>query len=237
MTKGHIQVAISVATIPSATAILYLFGLTYHIGYLKAFGIEDSLFALASDKTLFTGFIATIDIGFMPATLIFFVVAIFFLLVLLLVILIFYTSIGERLRTKLTAKLKSWQYKGKPHPEANTIIDKIGVWLIYSATIFIILFIFASITLLAHKSGEKQASREMHEFPESARKITTVYSPLIKMPTNTLQIMCSDRYCAFWTGKETIVLKHDEITCLVMHTSNKYEENKSINCASGVMVK
>ncbi len=46
-----------------ATASLYVYGLTFHQGYLRHWGLEESLFSLSFERTLFHGFLASSYLG------------------------------------------------------------------------------------------------------------------------------------------------------------------------------
>lgn len=52
--------------LPIVTAGLYLLGLTYHQGFLEGFNIEESLFPLSLDRTLFQGFVAFMTLSAKP---------------------------------------------------------------------------------------------------------------------------------------------------------------------------
>jgi hypothetical protein len=53
-----------VTVLPVLSAGLYLLGLSYHQGYLSAFGIDDSLYPLPTDLALFSGLFALIGVSF-----------------------------------------------------------------------------------------------------------------------------------------------------------------------------
>ena len=41
------------------TSSLYVYGLTFHQGFLRFWGIEETMFALSLERTLFQGFVAS----------------------------------------------------------------------------------------------------------------------------------------------------------------------------------
>ncbi len=49
--------------VPVLTATLYLMGLSSHVGFLDIYGVDRSLFPLASDTALLQGFFTLVVIG------------------------------------------------------------------------------------------------------------------------------------------------------------------------------
>jgi len=64
MNELRLQTILTV--LPVLSAGLYLMGATYHQGYLDVFGLDDSLFPLATDKALLSGFLALVTFGLVP---------------------------------------------------------------------------------------------------------------------------------------------------------------------------
>lgn len=133
-----------IAIVPMFTAGLYLLGLTYHEGFLSVYGVEPSLFPLASDVALLQGFFALIPIGLQP--FIDAVAAIF--LVFVMGFLATMLSSSAHVQAKFISWLRNselifWLKKFKPTEKLVNILDKSATaYLYFSGLIFLILLPF-----------------------------------------------------------------------------------------------
>jgi hypothetical protein len=65
MSESRLQAVLAV--LPIVSGGLYLLGFAHHQGYLDAFGIDDSLFQLATDRSLLLGFYAALGLILLPS--------------------------------------------------------------------------------------------------------------------------------------------------------------------------
>ncbi len=198
--------------VPVITAGLYLLGLTYHEGFLAVYGIELPLFPLASDIALLQGFFALIPIGMQP-----------FLNAMLSILLVFIMGflaamLSSHSRVKLVlAKIVSWLRKYMPSERVSKILDKVSTAYLYFAAAFFLIVLPFFIAILSYQSGQKHAKLNIDNFKNQTGKWVMLYSSHSTLPTKAQQITCSKTHCAFWLGKEALILGHDKIEKVVAH--------------------
>lgn len=135
MSESRLQTAITV--IPVITAVLYLLGTAYYQGYLAGFGLEDSLFPLATDRSLFSGFVAFVSFGAVPT--VYAVSAIFiFCFVILFAAILSSTERVKRLQAWVKGKLRSLHLKSEPSPAMIDLVDKTSTVYYYAAGILLV---------------------------------------------------------------------------------------------------
>lgn len=214
MTNSRLQNALTI--LPIISAGLYLLGFSYHQGYLEAFGIEDSLFPLATDKALLFGFFAFVSFSLVP--MLYIVAAVLLLFFTVLVVAILSSSPrAKHLYTKLAGKLRSLCSKQKISPTLSEYVDKSGIAYSYAVGTFLVAISLILVTLLASKSGKEQAERDIASFKQNKGTWIMLHSPLLSSPTKAKQVICSTSHCAFWTGKETLILRHENVTHVATH--------------------
>lgn len=214
MTNSRLQTILTV--LPVLSAGLYLMGATYHQGYLDAFGVDDSLFPLASDKALLSGFLALVTFGLVP--MLYTILAVFVLAftVMVAAVLSSHPRVKHWQSVVLT-KLSKWRAKNAPSDTMNDLVDKSATIYGYSIGVFLVVISLVVVAVLSGKSGREQAVKEIRSFNDQASNYATLYSPLLPAPTRTRQIICSQSHCAFWLGSEALVLRHEGIERVVMH--------------------
>jgi hypothetical protein len=212
MNESRLQTALAV--VPVVSAGLYLLGFAYHQGYLDGFGIEDSLFPLAADRSLLFGFFAFVSFGLVPMT---YALAAFVFLFFTVVVAAVISSAPrvKEIQTRIITKLRSWLHKREPSPSMSFWVDKSGAVYGYAAGGFLVLFLLTVVALLAAKSGKEQAQKEIAAFAEQKGNWVVVHSPLLPEPKRAKQITCSDIYCAFWLGSEALIFRHENIERIV----------------------
>lgn len=208
MNESRLQIGL--ATIPLVSAGLYLLGLTYHQGYLNAFGIDDSLFPLAADRSLLFGFFSAIDMGLLPMLYAFAAAAVLFFFTIAVAIL---ASIpwARGFLDKTIEKIKSHQRSNNNQQLITKIVDKTAELYHYTLGVLIAVIALILISFFSTKSGNQQALKEIKEFNEGKGSFITLYSPLLPEPTKAKQIYCSSSHCAFWTGNQSLVIRHEYI--------------------------
>lgn len=208
-----IQILLTV--LPVLTAGLYLLGLAYHQGYLFPFGLNESLFPLPSDKALSMGFYSLVVITF-PAGI--YAIGTIGAFVVLLVLAIVLSSkprvaaIGMYIRAKITRN-QSTQIPGA----AERFIDLGEVACGYIVGLCISLLLVLIMAALAERSGKEQGQREIEVFANGEGSRVTVYTADIPRGLASKLVACSEIYCAFWSGINTTVLRHDLINRMVTY--------------------
>lgn len=214
MTDSRLQTILTV--LPVLSAGLYLMGATYHQGYLDAFGIDDSLFPLASDKALLSGFFALITFGLVPMLYTIFAGLALAFTVMVAAVLSSHPGV-KHWQSIVFSKLSKLQVKNAPSNAINDLADKSATVYGYSIGFFLVVISLLVVAVLSAKSGKEQAVKEIRSFGGQAGNYATLYSPLLSAPTRTRQIICGQSHCAFWLGSESLVLRHESIERIVMH--------------------
>lgn len=206
------------AIIPVVSAGLYLLGFAYHQGYLDAFGIEDSLFPLATDRSLLFGFFAAINMGLVPMLYAFGAVAILFVTVVVVATISSVPRV-QLLQARIIKKLRSFRNKGEASPTMSALVDKSGTLYGYVGGSFLVLFLLALVPVFASKSGKEQAQKEIEAFRAQKTNWVMLHTPLLAEPTKAKQIFCSSSHCAFWLGNESLIVRQESIERLVTYSA------------------
>ena len=191
-------------------------GASYHQGYLDAFGVDDSLFPIASDKALLSGFLALVTFGLVPMLYTIFAVFALAFTVMVAAVLSSHPRV-KHWQSVVLAKLSKWRAKNAPSNAMSDFVDKSATIYGYSIGIFLVVISLVVVAVLSGKSGREQAIKEIRSFNDQAGNYATLYSPLRSAPTRTRLIICSQSHCAFWLGSESLVLRHESIEHVVMH--------------------
>jgi hypothetical protein len=217
MNESRLQTVLTI--LPVVSAGLYLLGATYQQGYLDGFGLEDSLFPLAIEKALLSGFIAFISFGLVPMLYALFAILALFFTVLVAAVLSS-TSRVKHWQTKVAAKLRSMRSKSEPSPTMNSIVDRSGSIYGYIAGAFLLIFSLLIVAVLSTKSGREQAQKEIEAFKDKKGNWVMLYTGVLPAPTRAKQIICSTSHCAFWLGGEAIILRHENVEHIVTHNAS-----------------
>jgi hypothetical protein len=205
------------AVLPVLSAGLYLFGTSYSQGYLATFGIEDSMFPVAVDRLLISGFLAFITFSLMPIMYgVGAVAALIGALIFAAVISSF--SRVQHWQSVAAAWFGRFHLRGKPIPAMNALIDKSeSFWLYVLGIVFIYVWLL-TVMFLSHRTGIAQARLEIDNFAAGKDSYISLTADQLPLPIKAKQIICGTTYCAFWLGNETVILKHEQIKKIVTHT-------------------
>ena len=191
-------------------------GATYHQGYLEVFGLDDSLFPLATDKSLLSGFLALVTFGLVP--MLYTMLAVLALVFTVLIAAVLSSNPKVKYwQTIILEKLAGWCFRNKPSQAMVDLIDKGATIYGYSVGIFLGIFSLVLVAVLSAKSGHEQASKEINSFKIRKGNYAILHTPFLSAPTRAKQIICSQSHCEFWLGDETLVLKHENIGRVIMH--------------------
>lgn len=214
MTTSRVQTALTV--LPVLSAGLYLMGATYHQGYLDAFGVDDSLFPLASDKALLSGFLALVSFGLVPMLYTIFAALFLAFTVMISAVLSSHPRVKHWLSVVLFRRPK-WRIKTAPSAAMNDLVDRSAIIYGYCIGVFLLTLSLVFVAILSGKSGREQAIKEIRSFDEQVGNFATLHTPLLPSPIRTKQIICGQSHCAFWLGSDSLVLRHESVERLVMH--------------------
>lgn len=208
------QLQTLLAVLPALTAGLCLLGLEYHQGYLLAFGLDDSLFPLASEKILFSGFFSFVSITFPAWLYAFIAIGAFFILVIVVWVLSS-TSLVNTCITSIKSKLRHEKIK-EISPEMDSLLDKISIAFGLVGGLIIALLLLVTVAVFSEKAGREQGEKEIARFAKGEGGKVKIFSTQFPAGLTGKLVICGIRYCAIWLGSEAIVLKHEAIDRIVL---------------------
>ncbi len=192
--------------LPVATASLYVLGVVLYQGFARAMGLEESLFPLTVDQTLFNGFFALLDLS--AVQVVYFVFAAETIALVALVIVVLSTSVRVR------QFLGSWIPRPSLQEARNSQLQppkQLAKFASFAAQIFIfaavVLFVILGIFIagyFADKSGKATANNFLRKAEDGKRVPIDLYLVGHSQPIKAHQILCSATHCAFLIDKKTI---------------------------------
>jgi len=190
-------------------------GQTYHQGYLGGFGIDESMFIEATDRTLLSGFYALVNIGIKP---IIYSAAASVALVFIAIIsaILFSSERAENLKATILTRAQAFRSHTPISPKMVELVDLSTKIYTYTAAIFTIFILTLVLFLFSSKSGNEQAEKEKISFKKSSANTSMVYSSALQAPTNAKLIACGAIHCAFWLGGSAIVIKIDQVDKIII---------------------
>ena len=202
--------------LPVFTAGLYLLGLSYHRGYLTTFGISDTVFPLASDMALFTGFISLVNLTFPAGFYAIIALGAFIILVMVAAIL----SSTTRVRL-VVARIEAWVLHRSPKvtlsPATDDLVDKSATAYGYGAGFIVGVLLLFLMVIFSAKNGGEQAKKEIADFQAGKTTRAELFSSQVPHGYVGMPIICGEKYCAFWSSAGTIMLRHEAIDQVVLH--------------------
>lgn len=215
---------IVLTVLPIITAGLYLIGLAFHQGYLDEFGIEETLFPLSVDRTLFQGFVAFLTLGAKPIVYSLLAVMVLFISAVTVAVL----SSSERIRnwtSMVVTKLKpKKQIKSTIPTWASELIDTAANMFIYIAIIF---FLYASLLLVAifaTQSGKEQSIQFIKGATDLEKGYVTLHIENSAETMTGKPIICGSTYCAYWVGSKVTLLKNDSVSKIITYTPSAKQD-------------
>lgn len=208
--------------LPIVTAGLYLLGLTYHQGFLEGFGIEETLFPLSVDRTLFQGFVAFITLSAKPLAYSFLAAMAVFITAILAAAI----SSNRRVRNWGHSVVTKWRQPSstkQPPEDQSPWIDKVAILTIYFIVASLIYLALLMVALAATKSGKEQASHFIENSSKSKEGFVFLHFSNGAASVTGKPIFCSATHCAYWLGTEAVLYKNDTVERVVMQTSAPQE--------------
>lgn len=202
--------------VPVLSAGLYLFGATYLQGYLDAFGIDDSMFPASIDRLLFSGFVALVTFGMLPLVYAFMALLTLVAAVLLAVFLSS-SPLIQKWQACLSPHIRRMRYNRESTPAANAMLDKSAAIYVHGLGIFGIALLLFLLTVLSFRTGTKQAEQEMEKFSKKEGNYVQLLTDMTPTPIKAKQVICGATYCAFWSGYETLLVRHEQVRQISAH--------------------
>ncbi|HCT5132682.1 hypothetical protein NRZ29_08040 [Aeromonas hydrophila] len=221
-----VRVQIALTLLPLLTACIYLFGMSWHAGYLSVFHIDSGEFPLSTEQNLLAGIIALAN-NVLPLTIYPIALMAILMTVGILIALTFRQikrcSDFFRARTshigksEFTIRLLKLLFKNAIQPnEAKWLGDAYEVlftWYLRFCFVLLTCAIIFALAFHCYRDGEDWAQKQtkkMEQGPQSfAEQLTYAKYP---EGISAMRIACNTTQCTFWTVKDgTIYLRHDQI--------------------------
>lgn len=206
------------SALPIFAAGLFLLGNSWHQGYLEGFGVDGSLFPLRYYDVLFLGFFASLLVGLEPTKYVLFWLFLAFFVALTVAVLArvpSFVSWWESIRAATAPR------SVKDRSEADKLVDLTGTASFFVAAAFVGMVVLGLLASLAIRSGRAQAETEIAAFDKREANWVEFFTPALAGPLEAKQIICSDRFCAFWMGTHSMVLPTEDVQRLIVHIPKK----------------
>ena len=231
-------VQIALALLPLLTACVYLFGMSWHAGYLSVFQVDSGEFPLSTEQNLLAGIIALAN-NVLP--LIIYPIALMVTLMTLGVLIAltfrqikrfseyFKARAAHIGNSKYTLGFLKLLFKNAIQPNEakwfEAAYDVLFTWYLRFCFVLITCAIVFALAFQCYRDGEEWAqkqTRKMEQGPQSFEE-QLIYA---KHPEgiSAMRIACNATQCTFWTEKDgTIYLRHDQIDSVTIprKTENK----------------
>lgn len=205
-TSGH-RVQLALAVLPIVTAGLYLVGTMHHVGYLKAFALDDALFPLVWERAVLQGFLLSVVHSLDP--LLYATVSVLLLAVGSLAAAFLSSADRARrwqfvLKRWLGARFKNGHRVPLPTEKAMNICTYVAA----VAMVVVTLLLLAAFSL---NQGRLQAEQERERFANGHGTQVMLSADQLIAPVRAKQLACGASHCAFWLGNEVLVLRHEQV--------------------------
>ncbi|CAN5912497.1 hypothetical protein BH11PSE13_BH11PSE13_09430 [soil metagenome] len=214
MNESRIKTLLTV--LPALSAGLYLLGATYLQGYLNTFGIDESMFPTPIDRLVFSGFVAFIAFVLVPSFY-------GFLAMLALSAMVLITAALSSVRrvkhwqTLIAIRLERMRSDNSPSPSPKALVDKSETIYLYAIGVFAITMLLLLSMVLSTRTGKEQARYEIGEFERGEGNSVLLLTDTISTPKKAKQLICGANYFAFWTGNETLIVRHEQVRQIAVH--------------------
>jgi hypothetical protein len=201
----------ALALVPLLSAIMFFVGAAFHQGYLDGYGIEDSMFPLAPDRTLISGYLTFAVLALKPLLL-------FPLLgFAVIIVLLIYGIFNGRLRQWVGGfAIGSYSL---PNPKIVELDDRtrklseqFAVAVLVSLSLFCLSVCFILFGFVALNVGRDQAKAEIELFRVKRSNYLLLSLKGEDHPIKAMQIMCNTTHCAFWLENRSFVIPLTEIS-------------------------
>lgn len=242
-----VRVQIALTLLPLLTACIYLFGMSWHAGYLSVFHIDSGEFPLSTEQNLLAGVLSLVT-HVLP--LIFYPIGIAIGIMVLGVV----WTLTYRLIKRVTEQVrtygvrigssdpmvrfykKAFKYSIEPHEteRLEAFFERIFTWYFRYLYVLGPCVIVLGVATLCYQDGVKSAKNhitKMGQGPQNfAEQLTYAKHP---EGVSAVRIACNAVQCTFWTEKDgTIYLRHDQIDSVTIPPKPDSKEQPSGEKAS-----
>lgn len=205
--------------LPVATASFYLLGVLFYQGFARTMGLDETLFPLTVDQTLFYGFFALLDLS--AAQVVYFVIAAETIALVALVIVLLSTSIRVRSFVGSWFPHRSRQEERptplEPPKQLAEFANLAAQMLLFAAVVLFVILGILFAGYFADKSGQATANNFLKKVDDGKRAPVDLYLVGQDQPIKAHPILCSGTHCAFLIGKTTVTYRHEQVGKTITH--------------------
>jgi hypothetical protein len=197
--------------LPVLTGGLYLLGTAYHSGRLTEFGLSDEVFPLVGEKSLLTGFfsflrLSAVGLGYgvlAAVSLVIFAVG-----AQILTLSSRVRAIGAEIHRVFKKDNVDGKGSDKPAAAGDNLIKNL---LKYLGVAVVLVFVAIIASWLSAWLGQSQARDEKAKYAAHKVSVTRAIDRNNAELLSGYLIACSDKFCAFWTGEQSVVIPVEDI--------------------------
>lgn len=197
----HVSIIITLAT-----ATLYTLGITYYQSYLRRLGVEETLFPLTIDRTIFQGFVSSITMG--AKAFVWFYAAALGVFVTALIGNLLIESIKKH--TISTFIFKRYRKNSATNSSDLNEFTVFAVNVVEYGSVLLIIFLgFLLVLLASDKAGSESAKNFIKKCDTGKLKSHLVAVGSGNPQISGYPIVCNPDLCAYFLKGKSVVIGKD----------------------------
>lgn len=187
------------------TSCLYVYGLTFHQGFLRYWGLEETMFPLSVERTLFQGFVASSYFATKTVFPLFAFTVVFFILMVLFSLMekVIQNKRGFEKIAKIFSSNKQ-SYNGVP--ERIVSAGNMVAFMYWVVAAFVVMLLMI---LVADYFGRESAQNRYLQFIEDGPFVEFMHKEEGKIDASP--IVCSATHCAYFSNQKILVYPLSDI--------------------------
>jgi len=190
------------------TAALYTLGSTYYQGFLGKLGIEESLFRMAVDRTLFHGMIATTSMG--TKAIMWFLLAAEGVVITAAFGGILFKYARKLITLKKGINTKKLINSSEDKTENSFLIFSYKMFAIAVAT-FLVYFGIILILMASSRAGKEAAIKFIKNTESGKIQKSTITFKDNRPHIQAFPIICNENQCSYYDGMNSFIVNLSEI--------------------------
>ena len=192
-----------------ATAGLYTLGLAFHLGFLAELGIEETLFPLSLDRTLFQGFVSFTHMGVKAIVLLLVAAEGIVLVGLAANLVISLAKKSDWLENKTATLIERKNESSRP-PRSG-FVQFAHKMLVYSSVLFIVFMGTLVVVFLSDIAGRESALKLKENVRNGLLKTTSIALKEGNKELKGVSIVCNQNQCAYYVGSQVVIVNLSDI--------------------------
>ena len=117
----------------------------------------------------------------------------------------------------IAIRLERMRSDNSPSPKFKALVDKSETIYLYAIGVFAIAMLLLLSMVLSARTGKEQAKHEIGQFERGEGNYVLLLTDTTSSPIKAKQLICGANYCAFWTGNETLIVRHEQVRQIEVH--------------------